>query len=507
MGVTGLLPALKSIQEASHLEKYRGKTLAIDTYAWLHKAIYGCAMEIVLEKPTRAYLNYMNRRLDMLTHYGITPYMVLDGDYLPTKANTEKEREERRREYKRLGLEALRANRRSEAYNYFNKACDITPQIAKSVIEALKSRNIQYVVAPYEADAQMVYLEKHGLVQGIISEDSDLLIFGCQRLITKLDDSGSCIEVRRDKFKDCRESAIGLFSNEQLKLMAIVSGCDYTKGIPNVGMQRAINLVNRYSTIGRLLQAVRYEGKLKVPVEFETEYYRAITAFNHQVVFDPRTQKPVHLNPLSPEDDMLEVERCAGKIHDDELHRKIAIGELDPITKLPLSGREASSAPPSIARRAPITTKTQPRTIDALLQVKSKPVVRSASEPTARKSAIRTIDHFMSVQTSNVKRRKLLFGSQDSASETSTYFTRSTASTFTEDTRSVFSEQNSSDYNITDPDEDEEPVFKASVTQKQSIRMPLRDMTNQVSQKLEAKNVAGRILDRNSLSSFKYNGK
>ena len=32
-------------------------------------------------------------RVNMLKHFGVTPYMVFDGDYLPSKAGTEAERE------------------------------------------------------------------------------------------------------------------------------------------------------------------------------------------------------------------------------------------------------------------------------------------------------------------------------------------------------------------------------------------------------------------------------
>ncbi len=49
-----------------------------------------------------------------------------------------------------------------------------------SAIQALKAENVQYVVAPYEADAQLAYLEKEGIVDGIITEDSDLMVFGCK---------------------------------------------------------------------------------------------------------------------------------------------------------------------------------------------------------------------------------------------------------------------------------------------------------------------------------------
>jgi hypothetical protein len=36
-------------------------------------------------------------------------------------------------------------------------------------------------VAPYEADAQMAYLARNGAVHAVITEDSDLLAYGCPR--------------------------------------------------------------------------------------------------------------------------------------------------------------------------------------------------------------------------------------------------------------------------------------------------------------------------------------
>lgn len=38
------------------------------------------------------------------------------------------------------------------------------------------------IVAPYEADAQLAYLNKCGIAQLIITEDSDLLLFGCDKV-------------------------------------------------------------------------------------------------------------------------------------------------------------------------------------------------------------------------------------------------------------------------------------------------------------------------------------
>ena len=64
---------------------------------------------------------------------------------------------------------------------------DINPQMAYEFIKLLKELNIEYYVAPYEADAQLAYLSKIGLVDCVITEDSDLLAFGCKRILYKLD--------------------------------------------------------------------------------------------------------------------------------------------------------------------------------------------------------------------------------------------------------------------------------------------------------------------------------
>ena len=42
--------------------------------------------------------------------------------------------------------------------------------------------NVKCVVAPYEADAQLAYLMIQGVTQLTISEDSDLLLYGCSKV-------------------------------------------------------------------------------------------------------------------------------------------------------------------------------------------------------------------------------------------------------------------------------------------------------------------------------------
>jgi exonuclease 1 len=374
MGVTGLLPVLKPIQDLTSLERYRGKTLAIDTYAWLHKASFCCAEDLVMERPTRSYINYFNKKIAMLRHFNITPYFVFDGDYLPSKGGVEKERETRRNEFKTLAIEAKGRGNSKLAMNNFQKACDISPEMAKSLINELKIKNIKYVVAPYEADSEMVFLEKIGLVDGIISEDSDLLIFGCQTLITKLNDRGECIEIRRDNFKNCKGSYINTFTDDQLLLMATISGCDYTKGIPGIGMQKAIQLTQSYKTYERVMMCIKVEGK-RIPEGFDEEFKRAKIAFRHQVVFNPLTNAAQNLNLLTEEVSNTYtkeyIQSCTGFILDHEIHRKISNGDLDPFTKKVLISWE-HKINPALMRSASVNAPLKEREHLSLLRSKTE---------------------------------------------------------------------------------------------------------------------------------------
>ena len=49
--------------------------------------------------------------------------------------------------------------------------------------QAARAQGVDCLVAPYEADAQLAYLSKAGIVQAVITEDSDLLAFGCKKVL------------------------------------------------------------------------------------------------------------------------------------------------------------------------------------------------------------------------------------------------------------------------------------------------------------------------------------
>ena len=48
------------------------------------------------------------------------------------------------------------------AQRKFSEAVDITPEMAFEFIQVLKQLEVEYYVAPYEADAQLAYMYRTG---------------------------------------------------------------------------------------------------------------------------------------------------------------------------------------------------------------------------------------------------------------------------------------------------------------------------------------------------------
>ncbi|KAM7221909.1 hypothetical protein V8F06_002660 [Rhypophila decipiens] len=333
MGISGLLGLLKSIQRPVELKKYDGETLGIDAYGWLHRGSIACALELAQGKPTRKYVEFCMHRVRMFKHFGVTPYVVFDGGYLPSKAGTEASRESRREASKKAGEELMRAGKPARAYQEFQKAIDVTPEMARLFIEELKKNKIPYVVAPYEADAQLVYLERQGLITGIVSEDSDLLVFGAKRLLTKLDQHGQCIEINRKDFCAVREISLTQWTDDEFRHMAILSGCDYLKGIDGIGLKTAYRLIRKHKTPERVIKMLQFDGSKVVPENYLVDFKQAELTFLYQRVFCPTKQDIVHLTEPDQSVDIANMP-FIGEAMDTALARSIAAGDVNPITKM-----------------------------------------------------------------------------------------------------------------------------------------------------------------------------
>ncbi|KAK8608121.1 hypothetical protein V6N13_023552 [Hibiscus sabdariffa] len=248
MGIQGLLPLLKSIMVPIHIKELEGCSVAIDTYSWLHKGALSCSTELCKGLPTSRHIEYCMHRVNLLRHHGVKPVLVFDGGLLPMKIDQENKRARARKENLARAIEHESCGNSTAAYECYQKAVDISPSIAHELIMVLKRENICYVVAPYEADAQMTFLAISKQVDAVITEDSDLIPFGCPRVIFKMDKFGQGVDFKSSMLQQNKELSFAGFTKQMLLEMCILSGCDYLQSLPGMGLRRAHALIKKFKS-------------------------------------------------------------------------------------------------------------------------------------------------------------------------------------------------------------------------------------------------------------------
>mmetsp|Transcript_12550 Transcript_12550/g.1878 ORF Transcript_12550/g.1878 Transcript_12550/m.1878 type:complete len:93 (-) Transcript_12550:1378-1656(-) len=81
------------------------------------------------------------------------------------------------------------------------RSVSVKSEMVIRLIQELKKQGFECIVSPFEADAQLAFLTKIGYVDAAISEDSDLLPFGCKNVLYKYQFSGNFQLIKLDSLK------------------------------------------------------------------------------------------------------------------------------------------------------------------------------------------------------------------------------------------------------------------------------------------------------------------
>ncbi|XP_034196050.1 exonuclease tos isoform X2 [Osmia lignaria lignaria] len=336
MGITGLLPFLEKCSERTNINKFSGGTVAIDTYCWLHRGVFACADKLSMGQQTKAYINYCMKQIHMLLAYKIKPILVFDGRHLPAKAQTEAKRREARETNRRKAAELMQMGQHAEGRNLLRRSVDITHEMALELIKECHKMNIDCIVAPYEADAQLAYLNINGIADVVITEDSDLTLFGCKKIFFKMDAYGNGLLVQQDLIHLAMGVSSADFSLDEFRYMCILSGCDYLSSLPGIGLSKARKFIrtNKDCNIHRALTRLGSYLNMKslvVTQEYRDAFILADITFKHQLVFCPLQRKQVRLNP--PMSDVTEEQLYyAGTETSPDIALQLAYGNCDPFT-------------------------------------------------------------------------------------------------------------------------------------------------------------------------------
>jgi 5'-3' exonuclease len=290
-------------------------------------------------------INFLLQRITYLTsECNVQILLVLDGSTPPIKQTVVSGRRDKRRkaveerdseflpqqQQQQNGEEVEAIATEKEAFSRISASkragSGIDPNLRSMLhsrlLNELRSHSIPFLIAPYEADGQLAYLSNSGMVDAIITEDSDLICLGVERIIYKLGGWNGASETNRSTpvlmgTLLCRKdlgSARGIdlmdFSDVMLVVMFVSAGCDYCNSLKGIGIVTARDIVARVffspdanvpvlkQVLHELYQLCHKEERAQLfPLEdeekesarrsYEREFLGAVVMYRHPLVYDP----------------------------------------------------------------------------------------------------------------------------------------------------------------------------------------------------------------------------
>ncbi|KAK3047327.1 DNA repair protein rad2 [Extremus antarcticus] len=124
-------------------------------------------------------------------------------------------------------------------------ADEVTHIMIQECQQLLRLFGLPYVTAPMEAEAQCAELVKMGLVDGIVTDDSDCFLFGGTRIYKNM--------FNQAKFVECYltsdlEKEFDLTRDKMISVAQLL-GSDYTEGLPGIGPVTALEIISEFPSL------------------------------------------------------------------------------------------------------------------------------------------------------------------------------------------------------------------------------------------------------------------
>uniref|UniRef100_A0A1I8PG70 Flap endonuclease GEN n=1 Tax=Stomoxys calcitrans TaxID=35570 RepID=A0A1I8PG70_STOCA len=250
MGVKDLWTVLTPHAERKPISDLRGKTVAIDLAGWVCESLN--VVDYFVHP--RHHLKNLFFRTCYLIWEEVVPIFVLEG----TAPKLKKQVMEKRNEIQFRGVKPkekpmtnTQTSVNSQPCKGGDKGRSRFNQVLKQCENLLASMGIQCVQGPGEAEAYCAFLNLKGLVDGVISQDSDCFAYGAVRVYRNFSVSsqgalaaqGGAIDIY-DMKQICSRMDFG---QNKVIVMALLCGCDYCPdGVGGIGRDSVIKLFNKY---------------------------------------------------------------------------------------------------------------------------------------------------------------------------------------------------------------------------------------------------------------------
>lgn len=211
--------------------KERGiKTIGVDMYVIFYRFAIDVDIAATLVNEPKTFIkHYYERILNFLKKFlneRFQLYLVYEGSKMKYKI-VDEERQKRREAAKQDG-------------NYIS-ALRIDPQQVYNFEKYIEGYKIPSIISAHEADAQLAYMYRQHLIDCVLTNDSDLIVYQVGKIIYIRPDGlkfYESLEVGSDK-----PTCMNEVPKEHLFLFGYLIGCDYFKGVPGIGYKKAFEII------------------------------------------------------------------------------------------------------------------------------------------------------------------------------------------------------------------------------------------------------------------------
>ncbi len=234
-------------------DNFNGKKIAIDISILLYQviiAIRNSGADLTNQKGdiTSHILGLFNKTIYLLK-MNILPIYVFDGKPPDFKLKViQNRRYVKQRAFNKLEEDLTK----EEQIKYFKRTVSISKTQIDECKELLDLMGIPYIEAPEEADSQCAQLVKNGLVDGVLTEDMDILTFGANTIYRNL------TSYKKDNIQiDLQDILTTLdLTYEQFVELCILFGCDYSEKIRDINPEIIYNNYYKYKNITDTLKGL-----------------------------------------------------------------------------------------------------------------------------------------------------------------------------------------------------------------------------------------------------------
>ncbi|MHA1585276.1 MAG: hypothetical protein ACTSWL_08475, partial [Promethearchaeota archaeon] len=299
----------------------KGKRVAIDGMNMLFQILYNPIQAKNKQLPYGFYLDSTQRvithlygwlqKVNHLYRNSIFPVIVFDGKPDVYKRILTKNYARDFLRVQELYKEALKNGDRENARNFALGKSYMFMNCVQESKNLLQMCGIPVIMAPSEAEAQCVNLQKQGLVDYVISNDYDVLLFGATDVIRKLTfQTRKQIKGKWHTIKpelcliSCPKNLLRLnISRSQLIDLSILLGNDYFKGIRTIGPKKALSSILYYKSIENM-KFKHPNVFVKLP-KFKIDRIRELFFYPEVINFTLKDLKIRPFNKLGLEDLLL----------------------------------------------------------------------------------------------------------------------------------------------------------------------------------------------------------